>query len=138
MTPFADTNDLAVRWRPLTPHEVETATAMIEDASAMIRAACPGIDERLTADPPALDPAIPRMVACAVVKRAMITAGGVSAEQTTSGPFSQSLTFSNPSGDLYLTKAERKMLGCGGQRAFSIDLAPDAGVPSPINDYELG
>ena len=38
---------------------------------------------------------------------------GVSNASYTMGPFSQSATFSNPSGDLYLTANERRMLGAG-------------------------
>lgn len=121
--PFATVADLEARWRPLTPTETTTATALLDDASAMIRAEAPGIDQRV--DDGQLDPAVPLMVVCRMVKRAMHTSGdGVTQQQQTAGPFSQMLSFSNPQGDMYLTKADRRMLGIGRQRAFSIDLVP--------------
>lgn len=125
MTAFATPDDLESRWRPLTPAERATADELLSDASAILRAECSGIDARI--DDGRLDPAVPRMVVCAMVKRAMIAgdmAAGVSSHQQTAGPFSQSLSFVNPTGDLYLTKAERKRIGCGGQKAFTIDTAP--------------
>ena len=129
--PFATIDDLEKRWRPLTTAERPRADTLLEDASAQLRVECRDLDARLTITPPAtvpdLDPAVPRRVVCAMVKRAMLAPvdqGAVTAEQQTAGPFSQSLTFSNPNGDLYLTKAERKLLGCDGQKAFMIDTAP--------------
>ena len=133
-TVFATATDVESRWRPLSVAEKVTATTLLGDASATLRAECPEVDERLAAVPPALDPDIPKMIVCAMVKRAMIAGAdveGVTAHQQTAGPFSQSLTYSNPMGNLYLTKAERRLLGCGGQRAFSVDMSPPAPVPWP-------
>lgn len=130
---FATTEDLEARWRPLSTAEKATAAVLLGDASAMIRAECPDIDARLVAVPPAtvpeLDPTVPRMVVCAVVKRAMLASAAsdgapVTAVQQTAGPFSQSLTMANPTGDLYLTRAEKRVLGCGAQTATTI--------PTPI------
>ncbi|NKY08940.1 Gp19/Gp15/Gp42 family protein [Cellulomonas hominis] len=127
--PFATPDDLAQSWRSLASDEQERATTLLRFASAMIRVECPGVDARITPVPPAtmpeLDPDIPRMVACAVVKRAMIVgteAEGVNAEQQTAGPFAKSLTFSNPMGNLYLTKGEKRLLGCGAQTAFTVPM----------------
>ena len=120
---FATASELAARWRPLTPAEQATAGTLLSDASLVIRAECPDVDARTTALPPTLDPDILKMVACAMVKRAMIAgadAEGVTAQQQTAGPFSQSLTYSNPMGNLYLTKAEKRLLGCGAQAAFTV------------------
>lgn len=122
MSSFATSDDLEIRWRPLTPTERDAADELLGDASAILRAECSGIDERIGDG--RLDPAVPRMVVCAMVKRSMIAGdmgAGVSSHQQTAGPFSQSLSFTNPTGDLYLTKAERKRIGCGGQHAFTID-----------------
>lgn len=129
MAAFATTNDLATRWRPLSAQEEATAQALLDDAAAVIRAECPGIEERLApsdGSAPTLDPAVPLLVSCAMVKRAMMSGemGGVKSTQETAGPFSQSLSFANPTGDLYLTKAERRMLGCGSQVAFSVPMGP--------------
>lgn len=124
MASFAEVTDLEARWRPLTIAEQARATVLLEDASAMLRVEMPTIDARLAATPPTLDLQIPKIIVCKMVKRAMQAGdegAGVGSLQQTAGPFSQSTTFSNPMGDLYLTKAERKMLGAGGTAAFSID-----------------
>jgi len=120
---FASATDLAARWRPLTPAEETMADTLLGDASLIVRSECPDVDARLSTIPPALDPDVPKMVVCAMVKRAMIAGvdvEGVTNTQQTAGPFSQSMTYSNPMGNLYLTKAERKLLGCGGQEAFTV------------------
>ncbi|MCG7284967.1 phage Gp19/Gp15/Gp42 family protein [Cellulomonas sp. ACRRI] len=136
-TSFATPEDLTQSWRSLTSDEANRATMLLRFASAMIRVECPGIDAKITTVPPAtapeLDPDIPRMVACAMVKRAMIVgteAEGVNAEQQTAGPFAKSLTFSNPMGNLYLTKAEKRLLGCGAQTAFTV---PMGGVSTAVH-----
>lgn len=139
MAAFATVSDLEARWRPLSPDESNRAQALLDDAAAVIRAECADVDSRLVAVPPAilpeLDPAVPLMVSCSMVKRAMLSGAdvaGVTSTQQTAGPFSQSLSFANPSGDLYLTKAERRILGCGGQRAGSVPMGPSAAVVHPL------
>ena len=47
---------------------------------------------------------------------------GVSQSTQTAGSFSESMSYSNPDGDLYLTSAERKSLGKGVQTAFHIHM----------------
>jgi hypothetical protein len=126
---FATPEDLEKRWRPLLGPERDRAETLLGDASVMLRAEYPDLTARTTAVPPALpelDPAVPLMVVCKMVKRSMLAAVDqppVSAQQQSAGPFAQSLTFSNPTGDLYLSKAERRMLGYGGQEAFTIDIS---------------
>lgn len=54
-------------------------------------------------------------VSCSMVIRAMSAseydAFGVSQTSMTAGQYSQSWSYSNPSGDLYLTKLEKRLLG---------------------------
>jgi hypothetical protein len=130
MAAFAVVTDLEARWRPLSPQEQTTATTLLEDASATIRAEVPDVDTRLTAG--TLDAGIPLMVACAMVKRAMLAgdAAGVTNQQESVGPFMRGLTFANPTGDLYLTKRERRMLGAQAGGAFAIDMIPPQ--PDPL------
>lgn len=123
--PFATVSDLEARWRPLTPEETTRAETLLGDASALIRDLAKTVDQRIVDEE--LDPATPRAIACAVVKRVMQSPAdfdGVTQAQRTAGPFQQGVTFANPSGDLYLTKLERRRLGAGGQRAFMVDLIP--------------
>lgn len=123
MEPFATVQELEARWRPLSTAEQDRAEVLLEDASARLRATCADIDDRIADE--TLDPAVPRMIVCDMVKRAMVggadAGAGVSSTQDTVGPFSRSLSYSNPMGDLYLTKQEKKLLGCGAQKAFEVD-----------------
>ncbi|MFT3971701.1 MAG: Gp19/Gp15/Gp42 family protein [Micropruina sp.] len=122
--PFATAADLAAVWRPLSVAEQARANALLTIASAIIREACPEVDDRLTATPPTLDAAIPKWVACQMARRVMANdlPGAVSQMQQGAGPFTQGLTFANPTGDLYLGKSELRMLGCGQQRAATIPM----------------
>ena len=74
-------------------------------------------------------PSTLRRICCAVAKRAMLAGddtAGVSQHTETAGSYSESYSYSNPAGDLYLTSAEKKSLGVGCQRAFSVDMMPEA------------
>lgn len=39
---------------------------------------------------------------------------GLTQQSTTAGIFTQQMSYANPSGDLYITKREKEMLGCAG------------------------
>lgn len=128
---YASVADLEARWRPLDPGEKARAEVLLRDASVRVRAAFPTVDERVGAQ--TLDPDIPLIVVCEMVKRAMLAPvdqAPMTQIQQTAGPFSQGGTFTNPTGDLYMTKGERRLLGAGAARAFSIDTAPTAGLSS--------
>lgn len=134
--PFAIPSDIEDRWRPLTPEETARAETLLSDASADIRLAAPGIDDRIAAyaeDPRptnSLDPDIPLAIACAMVKRVLLggdATDGVNQASVTTGPFANSYTYSNPTGNLYLTKAERRKIGAIGKAGY-VDMAPDMGV----------
>lgn len=108
---FATVEDLERRWRPLTEDEQETAEALLEDAAVLLASA-------VTIDPDDTQQAsLLRVISCAAVRRAMapmtdgtmgVTQGSISADV-----YSQSWTFSNPAGDLYISKKELKALGVG-------------------------
>lgn len=124
MTTFANVSDVELRWRPLSAEEGSRVGVLLEDASALIRATNPAIDARITAG--TMDPAVPCMVAVAVVKRAMIggdDTAGVNSQMNVAGPFSQQITYANPSGDLYLTRAEKRLIGQRHQRAGMVDMS---------------
>lgn len=128
MVPFAFITDIESRWRQLSDAEKLRATALLSDASALIRAERPTIDSMVNGG--TIDPDIPRMVAVTMVKRAMAGSAdmiGIQSQQQTSGPFSQQYTFTNPSGDLYLTKAEKRLLlGRRRGRAFMVDTTQES------------
>ncbi|NEG54755.1 Gp19/Gp15/Gp42 family protein [Bifidobacterium platyrrhinorum] len=116
--PFATYGDLERRWHALTGPERENATVLLEDATQIIMDTCPrwsmASERTLTA------------IACAMVIRKMSVGDdrlGVTNAQQTAGSFSESFTYSNPMGDLYLTKAEKSRLGGGKARAFHLDMS---------------
>lgn len=116
--PFAIVSDLEKRWRALTVDEQSRASVLIDDASDKVMTTCPGYVSASAAT-------LTRIV-CAMVRRAMAADDngiGVSSSQETQGPFNQSFSYSNPLGDLYMTKAEMRELGKGTQRAFHVDMA---------------
>lgn len=63
-------------------------------------------------------------VACAVAHRALAAPTefqGASQFTQTAGPYSASLTYANPTGDIYLTRSDMKRLGLLGCRICSIE-----------------
>lgn len=109
---YATVSDIESRYSELTTEQESRASVLLDDAAVIINA-------RLGTETPdqSLEPAL-KVVSCAMVNRALAAgaadAYGVSNATYTMGPFSQSATFSNPSGDLYLTSGELKLLGIGG------------------------
>lgn len=106
---FADVSDVAARWRALDANEQEKASVLLCDASAMLsKLVDVDFDD-------ARQMAILKSVCCSMVIRAMSASQsdtfGLSQTTMTAGPYSQSASFANPSGDMYLTKMERKLLG---------------------------
>lgn len=123
---WATTDDLAAWWRPLTDAEEEIAETRIKGVEAYIEVLSPGVQGRI--DSGALDIDAVKYVVCQVVKRTMDTPdamSGVNQMNTTAGPFSQQYGFSNPNSDLYFTKQEKRILGIGVARAWSVDLIPE-------------
>ena len=120
---YAEVSDLEARWRPLTPDEHGRAAVLLDDAAVRLDAACE------PSDPPTVQElAARKIVSCEMVKRAMAAASagdsgvGVTSIQMGAGPYQQTTQFANPTGDLYLTKSDRKLLGCGSQQAFTVSM----------------
>ena len=115
---YATIDDLEARYGEVATELRDRAAALLEDAATII-------DSRVAVD--ISDQRQMRrlaLVSCAMVNRALQAAEsdayGVSNASYTMGPFTQSATFANPSGDLYLTKGERDLLGIGGSVIGSI------------------
>ncbi|TCD53766.1 hypothetical protein EJ419_07310 [Alloscardovia theropitheci] len=120
---FATVEQLKKRYNVSSSDE-KRATQLLSDASDVIRSEIP--PHRLTDDKRILE-----VMACAMVQRALAASttlgdglSGVSQATQATGPFSQSWTFTNPTGDLYLSRAEKRRLSkSSGQTGFHIDLA---------------
>lgn len=122
--PFATYTELSKRWKqmPDDPYYVDQRLA---DASQFIREQCPGWRD--------IASATLERIACELAKDVissdMQTEGagfdttGASNLSLTAGSFTQSMTFSNPRGEFYLSKGQKKALGLTGQRFYSIDLS---------------
>ena len=115
---FATSDDLTERWRAIESDEAYMAEALLEDAGLMLRQYVT-VDETDTQQADVL-----KMVSCNMVKRAMVasSSSAFGVDQTTAnmGPFSQTMHFSNPSGDLYISAAEKALLGIDGGYIGSI------------------
>lgn len=115
---FAVVDDLKARWPDFPVGAEAHAEVLLLDASQFILDECSS-----AADASALTL---KRITCAIVRRAMVAdssgMAGMESWQQGAGPYQETFKLSNPHGDLYLTKQERKALGCGRQRAFSVDL----------------
>ena len=106
---YATVSDIESRWRALSQDEQSRARVLIDDASAMLTAL-------VNVDSDDQEQAyLLKQVCCSMVIRAMSAteadAFGASQMSMTAGPYSQSWSYSNPTGDMYLTKLEKRLLG---------------------------
>lgn len=116
---LADPEDVGDRWRPLLDSEYPKVVALLGDASALIRAEFPGIDDAIAAGDPSAD--VVAGVVANMVKRTLLQAeDGISSESESTGPFSHSRQFANPLGNLFLTAAERVLILGRRPKAMSV------------------
>lgn len=108
---FATYEDVEGRWRTLTADEQAKVTTLLEDAATVLIGLVT-VDESDEKQADAL-----KLVSCNMVIRSMVasasSAFGVDELSATMGPFGQTAHFSNPNGDMYLTKLEKKLLHIG-------------------------
>lgn len=106
---FAEVSDIESRWRELSTDEQSRASVLIDDASAMLTALV-AIDTDDDEQAQLL-----KQVCCSMVIRAMSAteadAFGASQMSMTAGPYTQSWNYANPSGDMYITRLEKRLLG---------------------------
>lgn len=125
MTAFATLADYEARCGTVSEEDVTKVEALLEDASAFMA----GQYRRYTGrdyevgDNVVFD-ANAKAVCVAMVSRAVSASGalaGVTQQSQTAGSYSQSYTYANPMGDLYLGRSDLKRLGLAGARVGSID-----------------
>lgn len=116
---YATIEDLEARWRQLADSEQARASILLEDAASRIDVAAPPAG-------PLTEPErrVRLIVSCDMVKRAMQAPDAAGVEQTTqtAGSFSTQMTFANPAGDLYLSRADLRLLGVLRQKAGNVSL----------------
>ncbi len=121
---FATLSDYEARYGLVEGDARERVPALLEDASALMRSYF--ADRAGVPYEPALSGRFDesaRAVCCAVVARAVnvpAAMAGLTQVTQTTGPYSSSATFANPTGDLYLTSAELRRLGLAGTRVGTI------------------
>lgn len=134
--PFASVEELKARWPDFPAGAEDHAAVLLEDASQFILDVCPSA-VTVSAN-------TRRRIVCAVVRRsieAQASPGvGMESFQATTGPFTNSYTPTNPHGDFYLTKSERKALGEGRQKAYGGQVAsmPSVSCHRPWCSLMLG
>lgn len=105
---YATVDDLEARYRTLTEDEAERAAVLLNDAAAML-------DALVRVDPSDSEQAeLLKIVSCNMVMRSLLASDngalGVTQQSMSADIYTQSWTFSNPSGDMYLTKNEKRLL----------------------------
>jgi len=108
---FADVSDIEQRWRELDASETVRAEALIADASAMLARLVRNLD---VSDESYMQ--LLKQTCCNMVIRSLGASGndatyGVDSMSITAGPYSQNWSYNNPTGDMYLTKLEKRLLG---------------------------
>lgn len=124
MDAFATVADYISRCGPIDDGDEGRVAALLEDASAYLRGAFRrqmGSDYAAGANATFDENVKP--VCVAMVARAVNAPGamaGITQQSQTTGPYSASVTFANPTGDLYLGRSDLKRLGLAGCRVRSI------------------
>lgn len=112
---YATVAELEARYGELTDERQEQAAVLLDDAAVLIDAMAT-VDEA--------HEAAARVVSCAMVNRALSAYEsdmyGITQQTMTAGSYSQSMSYTNPSGDLYMTGTEKAMLGISGGYIGSI------------------
>lgn len=117
---IATVEDVEKRWRKLSDAETAVAEVLIEDAENMIKSL---VSDFATKAEDEIYKAVFVSVVASMVKRALMTNQdviGVSQHTMTAGSYSENISYANPSGDMYLTKNEKRLLGISQQKIFGI------------------
>lgn len=119
---YATLADLKAHWPELPAEGEAEATQKLHEASVEIRGNYSDLDARILAE--TLDPDIPKLVVCRMVKRAMAAPDtqGVESSSFGAGPFSQGFKYTNPDGSVYLSAADKRLLAkpAPARKAFTI------------------
>lgn len=124
---YATVANLQEHWPGLPDSRLDEAGQKLHEASIEVRALYPDVDRRVVSGE--LDPDVPRLVVCRMVKRSMDSPldegmAGVGSTTAQTGPFSQTLSFTNPDGNIYLSKADRRLLESGRRKARAWTIHP--------------
>ena len=115
---FADVSDLEMWWHNIPKDQQAHASVILEAASAHIATRCKQSGVDISAPDELLKTNL-KTVCCNVTRRFIESQeerSGVKNSQQMVGPFMETLTFANSTGDFYMSPEELKSLGIGRQR----------------------
>lgn len=105
---YADVSDIETRLgRTFTADETANVQALLDGASAVL-------NKLVILDDTTEQNALLKFVCTNMVSRTLsngLDVLGASQASMTAGPYTQSFSFATPSGDMYLTKLEKRLLG---------------------------
>lgn len=128
---YASLADLKTHWPKLPAEDEADAEQKLHEASVEIRGNYPDLDQRLSV-PVAdggMDPDIPRLVVCRMVKRSMDVSEdapppGMESFTVGTGPYQFGGKMSNPDGNIYLTAADKRLLGRSKPKGKAFTIVP--------------
>lgn len=111
---YATLADLKEHWSKLPAGHEGDATRKLREASIEVRGNYPDLDARIADG--TIDSDIPMLVACRMVKRAMDVSedaptAGMESFQFGAGPFALGGKVHNPDGNIYMSAADKRLLG---------------------------
>ena len=116
--------ELEAFWRPLTDAESSRATTLLLVASNRLRLVAENLginlDEKVNNSE--IYKSNVQYVVMEATKRALLTpvdAPPANSVQQTAGPYSQNITFTNPSGDLWFKKSDLAEIGLSGSQSLN-------------------
>lgn len=124
---YAEVSDIEVRLgRTFTAEEQVNIQALLDGASAVL-------NKLVILDDTTEQNELLKFVCTNMVSRAVdsgVDVYGASQASVTAGPYTQSFSFATPSGDMYLTKLEKRLLG--------ITSGYIGSIPADIHRYRCG
>ena len=125
MAAFATVSDYEARQGALSEADRTRCEALLEDASAAMRSRFRAFHGAAYAEGvnPSFDDNA-KAVCVSIVSRSLsvpAALAGVTQYSQTTGPYSASATYSNPTGEVYIGKGDLKKLGLVGTRTRSIE-----------------
>lgn len=124
---YATLADLKEHWSKLPAEDEGDATRKLREASIEVRGNYPDLDARIADG--TMDSDIPMLVVCRMVKRAMDVSedaptAGMESFQFGAGPFALGGKVHNPDGNIYLSAADKRLLGRSRPREQAFTIHP--------------
>lgn len=125
---YASLEDLKKHWSELPEDEHDKAKQKLHEASVEVRGNYPDLDGRLASQ--TMDPDIPRLVVCRMVTRFLEPDGedaptaGMESVNFGAGPFTFGGKVNNPDRNVYLSAADKRLLGRSRPRKQAFTIHP--------------